>query len=522
MTNKFVIILGLAAFIFFANIWGTSIYILDEAKNAGCAREMFERSDLVVPTFNGKLRTDKPPLHYYFMIMAYYIQGEASPFSARFFSSLMGVLTVITVFLFSRKALSENAAFYAGLVLLASLQVAVQFHLAVPDPYLIFFTVLGSFLFYQYHESKKPYQLYLGYACFGLAFLAKGPVALVLPALGILLALYFGKSLTWRNIISWKPFQGALVILLIIFPWYYAIFQATDGVWVEEFFFKHNIGRYTSTMEGHGGFPLAAPVIAIAALLPFSVFIFQAVALAWRSREHNFFLTLSLGMSIAVLSFFSFSRTILPSYISPALPFMAVLLGYYLSLATDRKIPAHKRLLPGIYILLVIAIAMPVAAYFGIDQDGSISQLAPLAFYLIVVPIGVIIALILVLRSKFKMMYYTLAGTFMLTFLLFIYIIYPRMDESNPVYKSHKLLKGHPVYYLERMNASFVFYHDQEIPKIESLDMLNELIENREDLMIISRRDKAEPLFQDIRLELVFEQKDLFENHTTLIFGIRN
>jgi 4-amino-4-deoxy-L-arabinose transferase-like glycosyltransferase len=30
-------------------------------------KEMYERGDWIVPTFNGGLRTLKPPLHYYFM-----------------------------------------------------------------------------------------------------------------------------------------------------------------------------------------------------------------------------------------------------------------------------------------------------------------------------------------------------------------------------------------------------------------------------------------------------------------------
>ena len=58
-----------------ANFWGFPIYILDEAKNSACAMEMMQRGDWVVPTFNGVLRTDKPPLHYFFMISAFEMFG---------------------------------------------------------------------------------------------------------------------------------------------------------------------------------------------------------------------------------------------------------------------------------------------------------------------------------------------------------------------------------------------------------------------------------------------------------------
>ena len=65
--RSLVIILALAVAVSFANIGGLDIYALDEAKNAEAARAMFVSDDYIVPMYNGELRTDKPPLHYYFM-----------------------------------------------------------------------------------------------------------------------------------------------------------------------------------------------------------------------------------------------------------------------------------------------------------------------------------------------------------------------------------------------------------------------------------------------------------------------
>ena len=157
----FFILLIAACCIFTANIWGISIYILDEAKNANCAREMFERGDWVVPTFNYELRTDKPPLHYYFMQIGYLLFG-VNELGARFFSALMGTLTVLTTYFFSAKLLDKVSGFFAGFVMLASIQFAAQFHLATPDPYLIFFITLSLFSFYYAYQTKNK-----KYLCFG-------------------------------------------------------------------------------------------------------------------------------------------------------------------------------------------------------------------------------------------------------------------------------------------------------------------------------------------------------------------
>src|SRR5436190_6513281 len=147
MSRKFFVVILLAFIVYGANIGGTSIYILDEAKNAGCAMEMYQRRDWVVPTFNGELRMDKPVLHYYFMKVSYEVLG-IHPFSARLFSVIMGVLTICAVFYFVRKIFDGQTALYASLILIASLQLAIQFHLAVPDPYFIFLLTTGWLSFY--------------------------------------------------------------------------------------------------------------------------------------------------------------------------------------------------------------------------------------------------------------------------------------------------------------------------------------------------------------------------------------
>lgn len=40
--------------------------------------EMNQRSDFILPTYNGELSTDKPPLHYFFMMGSYAVFGYNS------------------------------------------------------------------------------------------------------------------------------------------------------------------------------------------------------------------------------------------------------------------------------------------------------------------------------------------------------------------------------------------------------------------------------------------------------------
>ena len=157
--NYFYIILVLSVLLYFAGLGSTPIYILDEAKNAQCAREMFEKGNWIIPTFNGLLRTDKPPLHYWFMSLGYAIFG-INEFGARFFSALAGVGTVLSLFLFTRKYLGVQVAFIACIVFLSSLNLSLEMHYAVPDPYLIFLLSTSLFCVFHFLQSYKAYFLY--------------------------------------------------------------------------------------------------------------------------------------------------------------------------------------------------------------------------------------------------------------------------------------------------------------------------------------------------------------------------
>src|SRR5256885_600143 len=88
------LVAAVAAIIMFTNLGGPRLWDRDEPRNSLCAKEMFERWDWVVPTFNGRLRTHKPVLLYWCIMSAYSVLG-VSEFSARLPSALAAVGTVL-------------------------------------------------------------------------------------------------------------------------------------------------------------------------------------------------------------------------------------------------------------------------------------------------------------------------------------------------------------------------------------------------------------------------------------------
>jgi 4-amino-4-deoxy-L-arabinose transferase-like glycosyltransferase len=296
--------LMLASFVlFFAFLGKSPLYILDEVKNAQCAREMMERGDWIVPTFNGELRVAKPPAHYYFIQAGYRIWGTG-PLGARFFSALAGCILILATFRCVAQFTTRGHALFTSLILLSSTHLIFEFRLAVPDPYLILFNVLTLYGAYGWITTGRNTWLWMAALCTGLGILTKGPVSVLLPGLSILL--WTGWEKRWQQLFRWAIIPALLIVLLVAVPWYLMVDRATGGAWTQGFFIDNNINRFSAPMEGHGGPFFLVAVFILLGLLPTSVFVTEP----FRKPKHFLrtpFARFSLCVTIIYLLFYSFS-----------------------------------------------------------------------------------------------------------------------------------------------------------------------------------------------------------------------
>jgi len=502
------------------NIGGVSIYVLDEAKNATCAREMLEQEEWIIPTFNYELRGDKPPLHYYFMMLSYSVFG-VNEWAARFFSAIMGALTILITFMFTDKYLGRSAAWLSTGVLCASIHFTLQFHLAVPDPYLIFFLTLAIFGFFDFIHSRNYTVLYLMYISVAMGVLSKGPVAVALPGLVMLLYLLFSKRLTWENLRSFRILQGVIIVLLISVPWYWMVHLQTNGAWTDEFFFRHNVGRFTSTMEGHGGIFLLTPLYVLVGMLPFSVFFIQSMKKAWRDCKDYEILLIAFLQVVSFTFFFSISSTKLPNYTVPVYPFLSVMVGYYLSgkLKETTLSKADKWSL-GVYVFL--SIALPIGGYLGMAQDRLLSGLKAYAWLWLVIPAGAFLAGHMAFRNKFYSQgIMAIIASWILAAMAFYYIIFPKMDQQNPVFKNIDLFEPETqVAQYQFINRSFNFYIRKQVIRLETPAEVEVYWREHPGAYIITRAKYLEELSQIPGIVEKASDPDLFEKYTTVILAL--
>jgi 4-amino-4-deoxy-L-arabinose transferase-like glycosyltransferase len=342
------LLLGIGGILFFPNLGSHSLWDVDEAHNAECAREMLDAENWVVPTFNFVLRTDKPALLYWLIMLAYEAFG-VSEFAARFWSAVCGLGSVILTYELGRRMFCQLTGLLAGVILASSFMFCVSSHAATPDALLIFTALATFFVFWRsYERGGQGWLLGVG-GTMALAVLAKGAVGLVLPFT------ILGLFLLWERrlgaLLNWRLFGGVVVFALIAVPWYALVAHDTKWEFLRGFFLKHHVERFQAPMEGHGGWFFYHPLVFLASFAPWSAFL---VLTAWfglgrraRGDLHRedardnggtatFLSTASpyrfLWCWFGVwMLFFSVAGTKLPNYLLPAFPAFAVLTGRFLA-----------------------------------------------------------------------------------------------------------------------------------------------------------------------------------------------
>lgn len=340
----------------------------------------------------------------------------------------------------------------------------------------------------------------------GFGILSKGLVAIVLPTFTVLVFLALRRELGFLKSMSIS--KGLLITILISLPWYIAVGIKTDWIWVKEFLLKHNISRFSDSMEGHGGIFLITFLFVIIGMLPFSIFLPQTVKEVLKNKTNPAVLFLSLFVFIYTL-FFSISKTKLPNYTVVVYPSLAVLIGITL---TKLKIYKYFYSLLFYFILTLI---IPIALYFILKNDENLYLVAQHSFFFFILTVGAFLSLIF--YKNIKKVIISLSLSSILMTLVFFFILMPRIDKESSVKVILPYIdKDLPIGYYKRYNPAFSFYLKKRIVKLESPQEVEEFIKQGK-VNILTREEFLEELRDVKGLKVVVKKKDLFENPTSVL-----
>jgi len=299
-------------FSFFAPLGVVALFNLDEGAFGEATREMVASGNYLTTYLNGELRFDKPILIYWFQSLSVQIFG-LSEFALRLPSAIFASFWGLAIFYFTRKHFDEQKALLAIVFFISSLQISIIAKAAIADGLLNFFITLSMFFIYEYINSREKKWLYLTFVAIAFGVLAKGPVAVMVPFVVSALFLFYKKEpMFWLKSI-FNPI-GILIFFLIASPWYILEYIDQGQKFIDGFFLKHNVSRFSSSMEGHSGSIFYFVPVLIFGLAPFTTYflnIFTKIREIFKS-DLEIFLFIWFAF---VFLFFSFSGTKLPHYV---------------------------------------------------------------------------------------------------------------------------------------------------------------------------------------------------------------
>jgi len=394
-------LLALAVFVsFFLGLGDVPLFDLDEGAFTEATREMLQRRDFISTWLNGAPRFDKPVLIYWLQAGAVTLFGQ-SEWAFRLPSALCAAAWVWVIFLFVRRERGAAAGLLAAGITATAAGITVIGRAAIADALLNLLIVCAMSSAYLHLSGGGRRWLYASFAAIGLGLLAKGPVAILVPL--AVTGLYCASRGQWRQ---WLRFvfdlRGIALVLAIAAPWYIAQYLRQGDAFIQGFFFKHNVERFSAPMHGFKGSLFFYLPWLLVATLPFTALLFnvlRSLRAIWADPLQRFCL-IWFGF---VLVFFSLSGTKLPHYAFYGYTGLFVLLA----LNAPRLRSPMLMLLPALLVFVLLAclpwgleqaIARVPDPYYREAVASIQGQLGMKFFLALAVAIGITLVLMAVPR----------------------------------------------------------------------------------------------------------------------------
>ncbi len=368
--------------LFFFRLGTPGLFDADEPAYAQATREMLRSGNWITPHFNGIPRFDKPILFYWLMAIAYRVSG-ASEFAVRFWSALAGVALVLMLAWAARRWFGPPADLWTGVAFSTSMLTTLLARAAVTDMLLVLFvtgTMLGGIEALAAPEGGGRGWARAAWLSMALAVLVKGPVGMVIPGMAFGATLWLLREIRpgLRRLVPW---EGPVLFAAVAVPWYTAVWAANGWSFIQGFIIKHHLTRFTGVISSHAG-PLwfYLPVLLVG-FFPWCAYLPGALWEVWRLARRRVAgraadrLVLTCGCWAAgVFVFFSLAGTKLPSYVFPAFPALALLVGAC-GMSNGKLTTQNRSAEKGVDRLSVVSFE------FSIDREASppgwIASLSP-------------------------------------------------------------------------------------------------------------------------------------------------
>ncbi|MGE5305098.1 MAG: ArnT family glycosyltransferase [Alphaproteobacteria bacterium] len=460
---------------------------------------MYEKNNWLVPMLNGQLYADKPVLYFWLALVISKIAGGVNEWTLRLPAALGGLGLVLVTFQFGKTFYNRRMGLLSALVLATSARMLWEARFLRLDTVLSFFLFLGFYFWLTAFTKKASKHNYLlGYLCFGLATLTKGPIGLALPGFAVLsLILFSGR---WREIREMRLVAGFFLVAFVLFPWLWLLHLRGEDQWLRDFIWVHNVQNFALKPIGHVHpfyyyfFNLPPDFLPWTLLIPGALIYYYP----WRERLRHPPTLGSLCWFTAIFVFFSASKSKIAYYLLPLLPSLALFVGAYLNeiLIPERRPGVHWKWTAGFLYLLAAAlgiggVVLP-AVVFKVEQELFLWSLPAAAIALA----GGGVMFLFLRRGSIEPLFLSLLAVLLGTFFVAAIGVFPYLDgykspRSIAEYIRYHLPKDSPVYVFKSSMADFNYYARREsIPVVSSADDVAKLsLSCRNCYLLVNEKD---------------------------------
>jgi 4-amino-4-deoxy-L-arabinose transferase len=385
---------GLFIVLFLLSLFGRPLFIPDEVRYAEIAREMIQHGNWIVPRLDGLLYFEKPPLGHWLNAISLVLFGE-NEFAVRFASAISAGGTALIGYWLSLRLFSRRlTALLTVFIYLTCFEVQVLGNFSVLDSILTLTLNAGIAAIIMAaiteHVKARNRWMLCGGGILGLAFLAKGFLAFVVPGLVIVAWLAWEKKYSLLLARSWLAVAAAV---LVAAPWAVAIHLQQPDFW-RYFVMVEHLQRFAAENAQHKApfyyYLVALPVVAFPwfFLLPASIKGLRGSHDGSAQRSARMLLLLWI---LLPLGFFSVASGKLITYILPCfLPF-SMLLAHGLDPVFSGRLDARRWIRAGmLLVFLIFAIAL-AALLRNQLADAGVGQFLPWEmwkFYVLALSLG--------------------------------------------------------------------------------------------------------------------------------------
>ena len=250
----------------------------DEARFAQASSQMIQSGDYVNIKFQDEIRAKKPIGIYWLQAFSAKIFGQEDIGSYRIPSLLSSIITLVFVGLITRLIFPLYQTLIVTLLFASSIVFMGEAHLAKTDATLLCLICVQQYfllkIILDQDNTLKVKYLYpiLVWLAFSFGVLVKGPLSIAILFPTVIAFSIIQKSISLIK--SLRPMLGFLICTLVILPWFLAIDEATNGMFLQKAFQEDFFSKLESGQEGHGAMPgthlltLSISIWPIATFLP--------------------------------------------------------------------------------------------------------------------------------------------------------------------------------------------------------------------------------------------------------------